>query len=141
MLIDEAIITVKSGNGGPGKKAFFPAKGGPSGGDGGDGADVYAVLSHSVRDLRKLAAEPLVKAETGQAGGSNRLKGRKGEDLLVPLPPRTTIILLDTGQEIELNPENPKILLARGGKGGLGNSALKSATNQTPMHTKPAQLG
>lgn len=141
MLIDEATIIVRSGNGGSGRKSFFPAKGGPNGGDGGDGGAVYAVLNENLSDLKTYAANPHQKAESGEVGGINRMHGKNGKDLMLSLPPHTNIIDLDTGREREIDKNNPKVLLCRGGRGGLGNDALKSATDQAPMRAEPGKPG
>ncbi len=141
MLIDEATILVRSGNGGSGRRSFFAAKGGPSGGNGGFGGAVYAVLARDMKDLRYYAANPHLHAENGQGGGTNRKHGKNGDDLLLLVPPNTSITDLDTGREFVIDSVNPRALISRGGKGGKGNDALKTATNQTPMKAEPGTPG
>jgi len=132
MFIDEAEITVKAGNGGSGKVSFFGSRGGPSGGYGGRGGNVYAVANANVNHLRKYIEKNSFKAEDGQNGGANRRSGAIGKNLELPMPPSTLIIDTKTNRELELTPENPRILLCSGGTGGLGNDAFKSSTNRSP---------
>jgi GTP-binding protein len=141
MFIDEAIITVKGGHGGAGKVSYFVKKGGPSGGNGGNGADVYAVLNNNIKDLKKFISIGSYPAESGMPGGINRQFGKNGSDLLIHMPGGTTIINRETNVEVELNADNPKILLAKGGRGGRGNDALKSPVYQTPKKSEPGVEG
>ena len=141
MLVSEAKINVEGGHGGPGKVSFFAMKRGPSGGNGGQGGDVYAVLNNNLHDLRKFKERPEYKAEPGGGGSTNRMNGNDAESLLLQMPPGTTIKDLDAGLETELTPENSPLLLCRGGIGGRGNDAFKSATNQTPRKAEPGRPG
>lgn len=141
MFVDEAVITVKGGHGGPGKVAFFPMKSGPSGGDGGNGGNVYAVVNTNVSNLRPFIERTSYKAKNGESGGANRMLGKNGSDLFLKVPKGTTIIDLDTSEEVELNEENTQVFLCAGGAGGLGNDAFKSSTNQTPKRAEPGEEG
>lgn len=138
MFIDEAEITVAGGSGGNGKVAFFAMKSGPSGGNGGKGGDVYFVLNTNLVDLKKYTEKLVFNAEDGQEGGSNKRLGRDGKDLLLPVPLGTTIFDINSNQETEINRNNPKVLLCKGGKGGYGNEMFKTSTYQTPRR---AELG
>lgn len=141
MFIDEAEIQVESGRGGMGFVSYFPKKGGPSGGIGGKGGDVYFTVNRNMPDLRKYIERLSYKAESGQSGGPNRRIGHNGKDLILQVPYGTTIIDIKTGREMELTDNTVHILVCKGGTGGLGNDALKSATNQTPKFAKAGLEG
>jgi len=138
MFIDEARITVKGGQGGYGKVAFFRNRKGPSGGNGGKGGDVYAVATSNLTHLKNYVEVFEYMAENGEPGGDNHKTGAGGKDLLLKMPIGTTIIDTSIKKEIVLDKNHPKILLCAGGQGGLGNSAFKSSVNQTP---KKAEVG
>ncbi len=141
MFIDEAEITVKGGDGGAGKVAFFVNKKGPCGGNGGKGGDLYFIASSNVTDLKKFTEVTLFKAEDGQVGGSNRRVGRKGKDLYLSVPVNTMIIDKETDKEIALTEIRSTILVCRGGNGGLGNDSFKTPTHRTPRKATPGQKG
>lgn len=141
MFIDEAEIVVKGGHGGPGKIAFFPMKSGPCGGNGGKGGNVYAVVNPNMTDLRKYKERSAYEAEDGEQGGSNRKIGANGKDLYLNVPVNTTVIDLDSSDEVELRKEGEEVLLAQGGEGGLGNDAFKTSTYQTPRKAEPGEEG
>lgn len=130
MFIDEAHITVNAGRGGDGKVSFYPMKKGPDGGMGGQGGNVYAVVNPQLSNLNKFIERNTYKAGDGEAGGSFRKEGKKGDDLTVQFPPGTTLIDQADRYEIELT-EEPR-LIARGGLGGRGNNAFKTSTHQVP---------
>lgn len=141
MFVDEATITVEAGHGGAGHVSFFAMKSGPSGGNGGKGGDVYAIVNDNLPSLKRFIESTTFKAEKGEQGGANRREGLKGKDLYLQVPIGTTIIDLDTGDEVEINRENTQVLLCTGGIGGRGNDAFKSATHQTPRHSEPGRPG
>lgn len=141
MFIDEAKIIVQAGDGGSGKVAFFANKKGPCGGNGGKGGDVYFVASSNSKDLKKFTHAALFKAENGYPGGSNRKIGPNGKNLYLQVPINTTIVDDDTNVEITLTEKLPSILVCPGGKGGLGNDALKTSTNQTPHNSRRGEKG
>lgn len=145
MLIDEVIVTVKAGNGGNGAATFKrnaqTPKGGPDGGNGGNGGSVFVVGVNDISALAQFQYKKEIKAEDGVAGRKNNLYGRNGEDNIVQLPLGTHIIDEASGNTIEINNTKTPILLAVGGKGGLGNNALKSALNQSPKETIPGGQG
>lgn len=143
MLIDEAYITAQAGKGGDGRSSFFPGKGktSPDGGDGGKGGDVYAKVNPQMQSLNRYSEKKLFKAGNGKHGQGFRREGKAGEDLVLLMPPGTTLIDTDTKQEIELkDPEKP-VLLCRGGKGGRGNDRFKSSTNVAPRFSEPGMPG
>lgn len=142
MLIDEVEITLKAGHGGAGKVSFGKgAKSGPDGGSGGRGGDLYA---KAVSDIYALSEFSRVKVKVAEDGGPGRLAqqdGKDGEDLTVGLPAGTTLIDQETQEEIELKEVGQTVLVCRGGIGGLGNHALRSARNTTPLKAQGGRPG
>lgn len=145
MLIDEATITVKAGNGGKGATTFKrnaqTAKGGPDGGNGGNGGDVYALGINDIMALMEFRYKKSVRGEDGVNGGKQNLYGRNGKELVVFFPIGTLITNLSTKETFEILDTTTKILLAKGGKGGRGNNEFKSATNQTPYYAEKGEQG
>ena len=145
---DEAIIEVRSGNGGNGCVAFRREKyiphGGPNGGDGGKGGDVIFCVKRNMRTLSSLRHKHCFKARNGGDGqGWNRF-GADGEDCIIPIPPGTTIRDSETGEVIydfTGKDENESFTFLKGGNGGWGNVHFKSSTNQAPKHANPGQKG
>ena len=145
---DEAIIEVHSGKGGNGCIAFRREKyiphGGPNGGDGGKGGDVIFCLKKNMRTLSKLRHHHIFKAKNGGDGqGWNRF-GKDGEDVVIPVPPGTTIRDADTGELIHdftNEDEGKEFLFLEGGKGGWGNVHFKSSTNQAPRYAHDGKPG
>lgn len=145
---DEALIEVRSGNGGNGCVAFRREKyiphGGPNGGDGGKGGDVIFVLKRNMRTLSKLRHKHCFKAKNGGDGqGWNRF-GADGEDCVIPVPPGTTIRDAETDEVIydfTDKKEDEQFVFLKGGNGGWGNVHFKSSTNQAPKHANPGQRG
>lgn len=145
---DEAVITVSSGKGGNGCISFRREKyiplGGPSGGDGGKGGDVYFVVKRNMRTLSKLRRRPILKAKNGTDGMSWGKYGAAGEDLIIPVPPGTTLRDDETGELIHdftTQSEDEKFLLLKGGNGGWGNIHFKSSTNQAPRIANKGEPG
>ncbi len=141
MFIDEAKIMVKGGHGGAGRVAFFRNRKGPSGGNGGPGGNVYAVASSNLTQLETFISKIKYIGENGGPGGPNQRTGKYGDDLLIKVPIGTTFIDIVTKGEITVNKINPKVLLCRGGIGGLGNDAFKTPTNRVPQHAEPGKEG
>jgi GTP-binding protein len=133
MLKDEAYITLVAGKGGSGRSSFFPGnKTGPDGGNGGDGGSIYVVLNRQMHSLNRYVAQRVWKAESGKPGEGFERSGESAPDLEIPMPIGTTLIDQATREIIEITPENPRILVCKGGRGGRGNAVFKSATNQSP---------
>lgn len=146
MFVDEAEIFVKSGDGGPGAVSFrrekYIPKGGPDGGDGGDGGSVYFVADPSENTLLDFSSKHHWRAENGQRGQSRKMYGRSGEDLIIRVPPGTLIYDREHGLLLaDLDQPGKRVLIAQGGKGGLGNWHFKSSTNQTPRYAQPGIPG
>lgn len=145
---DEAVIEVHSGKGGNGCIAFRREKyiphGGPNGGDGGKGGDVIFVVKRNMRTLSKLRHHHIFKARNGSDGqGWNRF-GKDGEDVVIPIPPGTTIRDAYTNELIHdftTEAENEQFIFLEGGKGGWGNVHFKSSTNQAPRYAHAGSPG
>ncbi len=145
-FIDEATITVQSGDGGRGCLSFrrekFVPRGGPDGGDGGKGGDVVLVTSHRKRTLQQFRFKRQFKAANGGHGQGSQKTGRNGADLILEIPPGTLILDADTGMLItDMARADERFILARGGRGGLGNTRFKSSTNRAPRHAQPGEPG
>lgn len=146
MFVDSVELTVSSGKGGAGCVSFwtekFVVKGGPDGGDGGRGGSVYFIVDNNTDTLSALRRRNHIKAENGKPGEGRKKYGRKGKDTTIIVPPGTTVIDAETGEEIfDLLEEGEKVLFLEGGKGGLGNMHFKSASNQRPTYAQPGLPG
>jgi len=151
MFVDEVDIHVEAGNGGRGCLAFrrekFVPRGGPSGGDGGHGGSVYVVASPHVNTLINFRFHPEFSAERGEHGmGSNRT-GHGGADLELAVPIGTLVYEKsgdpDQPQHLlaDLAEEGQKVLVAKGGRGGLGNARFATSTNRAPRKVQPGEPG
>ena len=147
-FIDEAKIWVKAGDGGNGCVAFRREKGvpkgGPCGGDGGDGGSVYFVAKKNIKTLIDFHYRRHFTAENGAHGSGNNREGKKGKDLIIPVPCGTVIKELVNGKEkivADLVEEGEKVLIAKGGKGGKGNTHFKSSTNRAPKIATRGEKG
>lgn len=143
MLIDEAKITIKAGNGGNGICHFYhdrhQPKGGPDGGNGGKGGDIYFVAVSDITALRQFRYKKIFEAENGVSGGGNKRAGRKGESLVLKVPVGTTVYY-DNGTSIEFDKVEDKKIVAKGGRGGKGNFMFRSATNQQPQECDEGEV-
>lgn len=145
-FVDEAQIRVQAGRGGNGVASFRREKyipfGGPNGGDGGDGGSVYLQADRNLNTLVDFRFTKDFKAQNGQAGMGQQKTGRAGEDLYIPVPVGTMVRDLETQEQIgDLVEEGQTMLVARGGKHGLGNVHFKSSTNRTPRQCTPGDAG
>lgn len=145
MFIDEITLHLKAGRGGDGVVRWRHEKGkefgGPSGGNGGKGGDIYAV---AVRDVGILANYRHIKefeAGRGEEGFKDSKQGKEGDDIELKLPVGTRLTNLTTGHKIELMEEGEKVLLLKGGRGGLGNEHFKASTNVSPKESTPGEDG
>ena len=139
MFVDEVSITVKAGRGGDGSRSFrremFVPRGGPDGGDGGNGGDVVFTASQRLATLLDLRYQRHYEAEDGKPGGGSNCTGRRGKTVEVLLPVGTIIYDLHTGQPLaDLTADGNSVIIARGGKGGRGNSHFATSTNRVPTH-------
>ncbi|OAU95402.1 Obg family GTPase CgtA [Moraxella catarrhalis] len=145
-FIDEAVISVKAGDGGNGIVSFrrekFVPKGGPDGGDGGKGGDVYAIADDNTNTLVDYRYTRKFEARRGENGGSKNCSGKGADDVYLAVPIGTTIIDTDLDVVIgDLTEKGQKILIAKGGDGGFGNTRFKSSTNQAPRKATPGFPG
>ena len=145
-FVDEAIIKVHAGDGGNGCASFRREKfipfGGPNGGDGGSGGSVWLVADEGLNTLIDFRHQRNFKAPRGENGMGSDMYGRGGEDTLIRVPVGTTVINLDTNEVIgDLTENGQRLLVARGGKGGLGNIHFKSSVNRAPRKTTAGTPG
>lgn len=143
MLVDQARIHVKAGDGGNGSASFrrekYVPKGGPDGGDGGRGGDVILTVVDNLNTLLPFQYVQQYDAENGGAGGGRQKSGKKGRSEIIKVPAGTVVFLDETGEQIaDLTDPGEELVIARGGKGGLGNVHFKSSTRQAP---RLAELG
>ncbi|QKJ85480.1 Obg family GTPase CgtA [Paramixta manurensis] len=136
-FVDEATILVVAGDGGNGCVSFrrekYIPKGGPDGGDGGDGGDVYLVADENLNTLIDYRFEKSFRAERGQNGQSRDCTGKRGKDIVVKVPVGTRVIDQGTGETLgDMTRHEQKLMVAKGGWHGLGNTRFKSSVNRTP---------
>ena len=136
-FIDEAIVTVKAGDGGNGIASFrrekYVPRGGPDGGDGGKGGDVYVIADDNTNTLVDYRYTRRYDAMRGENGHSKNCAGKGSDDIFLPVPIGTTIIDTETDEVMgDMTVIGQKLLIAKGGDGGLGNTHFKSSTNQAP---------
>jgi GTP-binding protein len=145
-FVDEARMKVQAGNGGRGSTSFrrekFVPLGGPDGGDGGHGGSVYLRAAPGINTLADFRIQRTFKAEVGEYGSSNGCTGRGGQDLYIAVPIGTVVRDLETQEPLgDLTREGQELLVARGGKGGWGNTRFKSSTNRSPRQFGPGLPG
>ncbi len=145
-FIDSINILVRAGRGGDGIVSFMSAKGkaklGPDGGDGGTGGNVVLLGTNRQNTLSSLRFRATYAAEDGGRGGSNRCRGKTGEDLLIPVPVGTVAYNSETGELIgELLSDGATLQVAKGGRHGLGNIHWVKSTHQAPEEFRPGALG
>jgi len=145
-FVDEAIITVKSGDGGRGCTSFrrerYIERGGPDGGDGGDGGHVILKIDQSKRTLFDYRRQKLLKARNGQPGQGKQKHGKNGSHCIISLPPGTIVTNADTNEIIvDLTHTAEEYIIAQGGMGGRGNKRFASSTNRAPRYSQPGIPG
>lgn len=142
MLIDRVEVVLKGGRGGAGRSSFRANHKGPDGGNGGDGGDLYISVSSDLTLLNQFSEKKEFAAGDGAPGEKSTKTGKKGADFELILPVGTDIIDKKTGLVIqELNRVGEKILLCRGGVGGLGNREFRSASLTTPRFAEKGKKG
>ena len=143
-MIDRADIQVKAGDGGHGLISFhrekFVPRGGPDGGDGGRGGDVVLVADRAVNGLGQFRYKRQYGADRGGNGAKNKKHGKNGHNLELKVPPGTIVRI---GEEVigDLTAEGERLVIAKGGRGGRGNTHFGSSTNQTPRISETGQRG
>ena len=145
MFVDKAKILIKAGDGGHGAVAFhrekYIASGGPDGGDGGKGGDVVFVADSNISTLADFKYKRKYKAPNGADGSGSRKSGKKGEDLIIRVPPGTVIREAQSGAVMcDMSSDEP-FVAAKGGKGGWGNCHFATPTRQTPRFAKAGAPG
>lgn len=145
-FVDEAIITIRSGDGGRGCTSFrrerYIERGGPDGGDGGDGGDVILKIDESKRTLFDYRRQKLLLAKNGEGGKGKQKHGKNGSHFTILLPPGTIVSNADTNEIIiDLTDTADEYIVAQGGMGGRGNKRFASSTNRAPRHSQPGIPG
>jgi GTP-binding protein len=146
MFLDRVKIWVRAGDGGDGAATFrqeaHVPRGGPDGGDGGRGGSVYLRVDAGQTTLRDFTQKRHYKATPGGRGTRARRHGRAGDDLSLDVPPGTAVYADETGELLaDLVAVGQSALVARGGRGGLGNTHFKTATHQAPKHAQKGEPG
>src|SRR5213593_3178270 len=146
MFLDRVTIFVKAGDGGDGAATFrreaHVPRGGPDGGDGGRGGSVHLTVDAGQTTLRDFRFKHHFKASSGGRGERARRHGAAGEDLVLTLPPGTAVLDDDTGELLaDLVAVGQTAMVARGGRGGLGNTHFKTSTHQAPKHAQKGEPG
>ncbi|MBI3556481.1 MAG: GTPase ObgE [Deltaproteobacteria bacterium] len=145
-FIDEAIITIRSGKGGPGAVAFrrekYVPRGGPAGGDGGKGGDVWLTADPNLSTLLDFRYKRAYEADNGDTGQGSNKAGLDGEDVNVRVPIGTIVRDSETNELIaDMTDAGVRFLLCKGGRGGKGNSHFATATHQAPKFSQPGEEG
>ncbi|HAO46204.1 MAG TPA: GTPase ObgE [Ferruginibacter sp.] len=145
-FVDQIRIFCRSGHGGAGSKHFMrnklTAKGGPDGGDGGRGAHIILKGNAQLWTLLHLRYYKNILAENGENGSKNNSTGRFGKDIIIEVPLGTIARDEESGEkEVEILEDGQEVILMKGGRGGLGNSNFKTATNQAPEYAQPGEPG
>ena len=145
MFVDLANISVKAGDGGNGAVTFhrekYVANGGPDGGDGGKGGNIVFVADPNLSTLADFRYKRKYAAQNGENGGKKRCTGKSGADTVIRVPLGTLVKEQQTGRILaDLSDEQP-VVIAKGGRGGWGNTHFSSATRQIPRFSKAGTPG
>ena len=145
-FIDESKIFVQSGNGGAGASSFrrekFIPRGGPDGGDGGDGGDIIFRCSKALNTLIDFRFQQHFQAKSGKRGMGGNKSGTSGDDLILTVPFGTQIFNEENGEIIaDMMQDGQLLTIAKGGKGGLGNSNFKNSVKQAPTYAQKGEEG
>lgn len=146
MFVDEVLIRVEAGNGGDGCTAFrrekFVPMGGPYGGNGGHGADIIFKVDEGLHTLLDLRYQKTIKGQKGENGRGKNQHGKGAEPLIVKVPQGTVVTDMDTGLVIaDLSHKDQEEIIAKGGRGGRGNTAFKTQTNTAPDYSENGEEG
>jgi GTP-binding protein len=146
MFVDYANVTIRSGHGGRGCVSFrrekFLPKGGPNGGDGGNGGNVVLIGDARLNSLSKYRYSPHLYAKNGHPGAGNNRTGKRGADFTAKVPCGTILRDAETEEIIcEIIEPDVPVLVAKGGKGGLGNQHFATPTRQVPRYAQPGLPG
>ena len=146
MFIDRVVVRVTAGSGGSGIASFrrekFAPMGGPDGGDGGKGGDVIVRADSNLATLLDFTYRDHWEAERGDHGSGSNKTGHSGADITLPVPPGTVIRNKDTGELIgEVLEEGDSFVIAKGGRGGKGNSWFATSVHRSPREWQPGEDG
>jgi GTPase len=146
MFIDRVIVNIQAGNGGSGIISFrrekFVPMGGPDGGDGGRGGDVLVRGDANMGTLLDYTYRDRWQAEDGDQGSGNNKTGRSGESVVLPVPAGTVVRDADSGELlVEILEPGQEVIVAKGGRGGKGNSHFVTSTHQAPREYQPGEDG
>lgn len=145
MLVDTVTLLVKAGDGGNGSASLLhnglTFKGGPDGGNGGNGGNIYVQGSTNINDLREFRFKKKIRAQDGIAGGRQKLFGKNAAHVILLVPLGTSVTDTKLERTYEIIDAERLLLVAKGGKGGRGNTEFKSATNQTPEYAEHGKPG
>jgi GTP-binding protein len=144
--VDEADITVRSGDGGSGVVSFrrekYVPRGGPDGGNGGDGGDVIIRVNRNLRTLYDLKLKRIFRAQNGRSGSGQNKTGPRGKDCIIQVPPGTVVMEKETGRVLlDLSGQEGEEVLVKGGRGGYGNTHFATSINQTPRFAQSGGAG
>ena len=149
-MIDQTTVDAHGGDGGRGTISFrrekFVPLGGPNGGRGGRGGHVIVVASAHRNTLNRYRHRQIFRATKGQPGSTNNRRGRDGEDLILEVPAGTIVQRVNADGDVieqlaDLSEDGAGVVLARGGRGGQGNTYFKSSTNRAPRVAQKGQIG
>ncbi|RJX70709.1 Obg family GTPase CgtA [Vibrio sinensis] len=145
-FVDEAVVKVQAGDGGNGVVSFwrekFITKGGPDGGDGGDGGDIYLQADENLNTLIDYRFQRFYEAERGENGRGGNCTGKRGKDKVMRVPVGTRAVDIHTNEIVaEVAEHGKKMMVAKGGWHGLGNTRFKSSVNRAPRQKTPGTKG
>ena len=145
MFVDRVKIGIEAGNGGNGYVSFrqekFIDRGGPDGGDGGKGGSIILQASRNQNTLANFRFQKALKAPDGDPGFNQRMHGRSGKDMFVPIPVGTVVLTEDGIELADLNEDGQEFVVAAGGKGGFGNAHFVSSVRQAPKVAERGEPG
>ncbi len=146
MFVDEVVLNVIAGSGGDGCTAFRREKyiemGGPFGGNGGKGSDIVFQVDEGLHTLLDLRYQKQIKGKKGENGKGKNQHGKNSEDIIVKVPQGTVVTDMDTGFVLcDLKKKDDKFVVAKGGRGGRGNTAFKTQTNTAPDFSENGEPG
>jgi len=148
-MLDWVAIEIKAGDGGDGAISFrrekFVPFGGPDGGDGGNGGDIVVVADPATNSLQQYRHKKFYRAKDGEDGRGKKMHGKNGEDTILSVPAGTVVSkktqVVDDALIADLAQLGQRVVVARGGKGGLGNNHFRSSTNQAPRIAQKGESG
>ena len=146
MFVDEVTLEVKAGDGGDGCTGFRREKyvpmGGPAGGNGGRGSDIIFKVDLGLKTLLDLRYKKLIKGQKGNNGLGSNKNGKNAEDIIIKVPQGTVVRDLDTNLILaDLTKENDEVIVAKGGRGGRGNTAFATHNNPAPNFSENGEPG